>query len=257
MGAIQRDSGEFVQSLERGLAVIQAFGPEHPAMTLSEVARQTGMTRAAARRFLLTLQALGHVASDGRNFTLRPHVLNLGYAYLSSMGWLQVAQSLMEEFVREAGESCSASVLDGADVVYVARVPTSRIMTTNLSIGTRLPAFATSMGRVLLSYLSAGELDDFFETAALTRFTERTVTDEAALRRLIAQSRQQGYCLVDQELETGLRSVAVPVLDRQGRALAAINVSTHAGRVKKAELAERLLPLLKATSARITANLPR
>src|SRR5512139_1746855 len=149
---------DFVQSLERGLAVIRAFDRDHPELTLSEVATATGVTRAAARRFLLTLAELGYVRSDGRLFALTPRVLELGYAYLSSMSLPEVAEPHLEALVATVNESSSVSVLDGTDVVYVARVPTSRIMTVSISVGTRFPAYATSMGRVLLAGLDDAEL---------------------------------------------------------------------------------------------------
>jgi len=250
------DDREFVQSLARGLAVIQAFGDERPEMTLSEVAAATGLTRAAARRFLHTLARLGHVSSDGKRFSLTPRVLSLGYAYLSSLSWWQVAQPHMESVAAKVHESCSASVLDGTEIVYVSRVPTRRIMTINLSIGTRLPAFATSMGRVLLAALTPGELDDFFARAELTPLTERTVTDEAALRADLARVREQGYSLVDQELETGLRSIAVPIFDRAGQAIAALNVGSHASRSTNEDLLESVLPELRCAAANVTASLP-
>ncbi len=253
----EKDKRDFVQSLARGLEVIQAFGPERPEMTLSDVAKQTGMTRAAARRFLLTLERLGYVGSDGRHFTLRPQVLNLGYVYLSMMPWWRIAQPYMEDAAGEVHESCSASVLDGAEIVYVARVPSSRIMTINLSIGSRLPAFATSMGRVLMAHEPPERLDAFFRDTKLERLTDRTVTDEQKLRKILAAVRKQGYCLVDQELETGLRSLAVPITDRRGQVLAAMNMSAHAARVKKSAMIDTYLPALLRASNRITQALPQ
>lgn len=255
-GLSDNDGREFVRSLARGLAVIQAFGPERRAMSISQVAKRTGMTRAATRRFLHTLEALGHVESDGNLFSLRPQVLSLGYAYLSSLGWWQVAQPYMEQVAARLRESCSASVLDGADIVYVARVPTTRIMTINLSVGTRLPAFVTSMGRVLLSHLDRGGLDAYFSEATFTRYTDRTVTEEHELREILARVREQGYCLVDQELEPGLRSLAVPILDRGGSALAAMNVGSHAARVAISEMLSSFLPELEEAAANITMGLP-
>jgi len=249
-------NSEFVQSLERGLAVIQAFGPSTPEMTISEVAEATGTTRATARRFLLTLEQLGHIRSDGRKFSLTPHVLGLGYAYLSSLDWWQIAQEVMEDVVQELQESCSASVLDGKDVIYVARVSATRIMSINLSIGTRLPAHVTSLGRVLLSHQPPETLDEYLATIAPHKFTERTKTDAAELREAIETARLKGYALVDQELETGLRSLAVPIYDRSGRILAALNVGTHAARTRLDEMTTRFLPVLHDASRKITAQLP-
>lgn len=249
-------NSEFVQSLERGLAVIQAFGPSRPEMTISEVADATGTTRATARRFLLTLEQLGHIRSDGRKFSLTPHVLCLGYAYLSSLDWWQIAQDVMEGVVQELQESCSASVLDGKDVIYVARVSATRIMSINLSIGTRLPAHVTSLGRVLLSHQPPEMLDEYLAGIAPQKFTERTKIDPAELREAIETARLKGYALVDQELETGLRSLAVPIYDRSGRILAALNVGTHAARTRLDEMTTRFLPILHDASRKITAQLP-
>lgn len=247
---------DFVQSLERGLAVIRAFDAEHPELTLSEVATATGVTRAAARRFLLTLAELGYVRSDGRYFSLTARVLELGYAYLSSLSLPQVAESHLEALVAEVSESSSVSVLDGGDVVYVARVPVSRIMTVAISVGTRFPAYATSMGRVLLAGLAEPELEDYLATVRLERLTPRTVSTVDALRAELARVRAQGWALVNQELEEGLRAVAAPVRDRGGSVVAAVNVSAHASRTSMEVMRRDLLPPLLKTAARIEADLP-
>src|SRR5690242_19673881 len=178
---------DFVQSLDRGLAVIRAFGPDQERLSLSEVARATGLTRAASRRFLLTLVKLGYVRNDGREFSLRPRVLELGYAYLSGLALPEVAAPHMEELVAKLHESSSISVLDGLHIVYVVRVPTKRIMTVAISVGTRFPAFATSMGRVLLAALPDDELDRYLAEATLERFTARTVTDPDRLRSIVGE----------------------------------------------------------------------
>src|SRR5690242_4013173 len=185
-GLAARNS-DFVQSLDRGLAVIRAFGPDRERLSLSEVARATGLTRAAARRFLLTLVKLGYVRNDGREFSLRPRVLELGYAYLSGLALPEVAAPHMEELVAKLHESSSISVLDGLHIVYVVRVPTKRIMTVAISVGTRFPAFATSMGRVLLAALPDDELDRYLAEATLERFTARTVTDPDRLRSIVGE----------------------------------------------------------------------
>ncbi len=252
-----RESSEFVQSLQRGLAVIQAFGADRPDMTISEVAEATGTTRATARRFLLTLESLGHVRSNGRRFSLTPQVLGLGYAYLSSLEWWQIAQPHMETAVHELQESCSAAVLNGNEVIYVARVSATRIMTINLSIGTRLPAYVTSLGRVLLAHQSPEYLDRYLADLAPQKFTDRTKTDRGELREVLDTVRLKGYALVDQELETGLRSLAVPILDRNGRIQAALNVGTHAARTRLEDMTSRFLPVLHEASRKITAQLPR
>lgn len=244
-------SPEFVQSLERGLAVIRAFDGEHPQLTLSEVARRTGLTRAAARRFLLTLVELGYVHTDGRLFSLRARILELGYAYLSSLSLPEVAQRHMEALVARVQESCSVSVLDGDEVVYVARVPTKRIMTVGISVGTRFPAYATSMGRVLLAAQPVDWLDDYLATAQLRPLTRRTVTDPAKLRTVLTKIATQGYAIVDQELEEGLRSVAAPIHGENGSVIAAVNVSAHATRGSFEMIRRELLPPLLAAAKRI------
>lgn len=250
----QRPAG-YVQSLERGLAVISCFSAERPRLTLSEVARQTGVSRAAARRSLITLQTLGYVGSDGRQFYLTPRVLTLGYAYLSSLSLADVAQSHLTDLANEVHESCSASVLDGLDIVYVARAATKRIMTISLSVGTRLPAHATSMGRVLLAALPADELDAYLDTATLARLTERTIVDQDRLRTEIERTRARGWSLVDQELEDGVRSIAVSVHDAAGRVVAAVNTSAHATRVPLTTLQRSFLPKLRECAAAIDAEL--
>jgi IclR family transcriptional regulator, pca regulon regulatory protein len=247
---------DFVQSLERGLAVIRAFDAAHPELTLSEVAAATGVTRAAARRFLLTLIDLGYVRTDGRFFSLRARVLELGYAYLSGLSLPEVAEPHLEALVKDVNESSSVSVLDGDDLVYVARMPTSRIMTVAISVGTRFPAYATSMGRVLLAGLPPEELDEYLAKLRLERLTSRTVGSVTVLRTELKRIRAQGWALVDQELEEGLRSVAAPIRDRGGRTVAAINVSAHAARWSVDAMRRTLLPPLLATAAAIEAELP-
>ena len=253
-GTQARDS-DFVQSLDRGLAVIRAFGPDRQRLTLSEVARATGLTRAAARRFLLTLVKLGYVRSDGREFSLRPRVLELGYAYLSGLALPDVAQPHLEELSAKVHESSSISVLDGHLIVYVARVATKRIMAVAISVGTRFPAFAASMGRVLLAGLSPEELDKYLAEATFEAFTERTVTDPERLREIILEVGRQGYSIVDQELEDGLRAIAAPIRDSSGAVTAAINVSAHASRHTPDAMLTQLLPELLKTARLIEADL--
>jgi IclR family transcriptional regulator, pca regulon regulatory protein len=253
-GAAQRDS-DFVQSLDRGLAVIRAFGPDRERLSLSEVARATGLTRAAARRFLLTLVKLGYVRSDGREFSLRPRVLELGYAYLSGLALPEIAAPHLEELVARLRESSSISVLDGHHVVYVARVPTKRIMTVAISVGTRFPAFATSMGRVLLAELGEPELQRYLAEATFEPFTDRTVTDPARLREIVHEVARQGYAIVDQELEEGLRAIAAPIRGAADVGTAAINVSAHASRVSMAAMRSQILPALLETVGQIEADL--
>lgn len=230
-------SGQYVQSLARGLAVIRAFDGENPRMTLSELAARTGLTRATARRFLLTLAELGYVVSDGKLFSLTPRVLELGFSYLSGLSLPEIAQPHLEALSRELGESTSASVLDGspldgAAIVYVARVPTRRIMNVGITIGTRFPANLTSMGRVLLAAEPQARWPD-------------------ALRTVLAEVRAQGWALVDQELEPGLRSIAAPVHSADGSVIAAINVSSTTSSATLERIAEEFRPALLRTAGRI------
>ena len=248
-------SSDFVQSLERGLAVIRAFDAEHRELALSEVARSTGLTRAAARRFLLTLVKLGYVNFSQGRFSLRPRVLELGYAYLSSLSLPEVAMPHMEALVAQVNESCSISVLDDTDVVYVARVPTRRIMSITLAVGTRLPAWVTSMGRVLLAGLPDDELEERLARIEVAPLTSRTVKDPEALRGILATVRRQGYAATDQELEEGLRSLAVPLRNASGAVTAALNVSVHASRASMAAMRRDFLPLALQTAAAIEEDL--
>jgi IclR family pca regulon transcriptional regulator len=244
-----------VQSLERGLAVIRAFDANHPEMTLSEVARACDLTRAAARRFLLTLVDLDYVHTDGRQFRLAPRVLELGYAFLSSIALPQIAEPHLERLVAQVHESSSMCVLDGDDVVYVARVPTSRIMTVSITVGTRFPAYMTSVGRVLLAYLPDDEIDLHLKQISPRKQTSHTITKITALRAELTRVRDQGYAIVDQELEEGLRSIAAPVRDRNGKVVAAINIPVHASRNSVDSMRRDLAPHLLATAAHIEADL--
>lgn len=250
------DGSTYVQSLARGLAVIRAFDAERPRQSLSDVARATGMTRASARRFLLTLETEGYVRARDGLFELTPRVLELGFSYLSAQSLPEVAQPHLEMLARATGESSSASVLDGFDIVYVARVPTRRIMSVGITIGTRFPAYATSMGRVLLAFASAEERDTYFAGYAATSFTPRTVTAEDALRAELDRVAAQGWSLVDGELEPGLRALAVPVR-RRGAVVAAINLAMTAGDEDARAQAARLLPAMLDAAAAITADLDR
>lgn len=250
------ENRDFVASLAKGLSVVRAFGREAPEQTLTEVATRTGMSRAAARRFLHTLTALGYAELEGKRFRLTPKVLDLGYAYLASLSLAEIAQPFMEQVTAQVQESCSACVLDGGDIVYVARVPTKRIMSVSLSIGTRLPAFATSMGRVLLAGLSPAELDLTLSGVVLKPLTPRTVTDRAELERRLAEVRRLGYALVDEELEEGVRSIAVPLHNRSGRVVAAMNVSGHSSRVTPEHMVAAYLPALQGAAEDIERCLP-
>ena len=256
MATLKADLGpDYVQSLERGLAVLRCFSGERPSLTLSEVAEAIGLTRATARRLLLTLAGLGYVRLDGRAFSLTPQVLCLGYAYLSSLGIGDLAQGPMKALVDQVQESSSASVLDGDDIVYVARVPTSRLMTVSAGLGTRLPAHPTSMGRVLLAGLDEDRLDEYLRRVRLVALTPHTITDKDKLRAAVARARDQGWSLVDQEFELGVRSVAAPLRDRAGTTVAALNIYATPGRVSAADLRRHTLPLVRATAEEISGLL--
>lgn len=223
---------DYVGALASGLEVLQAFDAEHSRMTLSEVAARTDMDRAKARRFLLTLHALGFVRRSGRQFELTPRVLQLGYAYQASNQYRAVIQQHLEDITAELGESSSLAVLDGDDVVYVVRSSARhRLMAITLSVGTRLPAAYTSMGRVLLAQLPDAELEIFLARVKLEAFTRSSVVHSNVLKDELSAVREQGYSIVDQELDSGLRSVAVPVFAGSGEMLGAINISTNAARV--------------------------
>ncbi len=243
---------DYVGALASGLEVLQTFDAEHPRMTLSEVAARTGMDRAKARRFLLTLHALGFVKRSGRQFELTPRVLQLGYAYQASNQYRAVIQQYLEDITAELGESSSLAVLDGDEVVYVVRsAARHRLMAITLSVGTRLPAAYTSMGRVLLGQLPEPELDAFLDRVQLSALTPSSITERDTLRADILRVRAQGYSMVDQELDLGLRSVAVPVFAGNGELLGAINVSTNAARVSMETLMDVYLPRLQSAADRI------
>nr|WP_245641884.1 IclR family transcriptional regulator C-terminal domain-containing protein [Nonomuraea candida] len=241
----------FLQSLARGLAVMVALGTARGGLTLADCARVTGLPRATVRRAVQALERLGYAAADGPRFVPLPRVLELGYAHLSGLTFGEVVQPHLADLVARVRESASVAVLSGDDVVYVARVQTVSIMSINLTVGTRLPAYATSMGRVLLAELP----DERLATIVPRRLSPRTVTSAAGLRALLRQAAADGYALVDQELEEGVRSIAVPIRDRAGRTVAAVNVATHAGRAGNDVLVRDVLPALREAAARMEADL--
>ncbi|WP_080362151.1 IclR family transcriptional regulator [Bordetella pertussis] len=253
----QQPGVSYVQSFARGLSVIRAFGPQRPQMTLSEVAAATGLTRAGARRILLTLASLGYVAQEDRRFTLTPRILELGYAYLSATPLWDLALPYMEEVAETPRESCSVSVLDGVDIVYILRLSTHKVMTINLAVGSRLPAWVTSMGRVLLAGLPEAEQDRLLDESQIQPYTPATVVDRAELKRILAGVRADGYACVVQELEPGLQSVAVPIVDRGGRVIGAMNVSGHANRYSREEMLQAFLPPLRSAAEHINQALRR
>ncbi|WP_169079228.1 IclR family transcriptional regulator domain-containing protein [Microcella alkalica] len=253
-GAAGEASADFVQSFARGLAVIRAFDADHAELTLSEVAARAEVPRAAARRFLATLVTLGYVRASERRFALTPRVLELGYSYLSSLSLPAVAQPHLERLSHAVDESSSLAVLDGLDVVYVARVPTRRIMSVSIQLGTRFPAWATSLGRVLLAALPVDEADAVLAASRPHPFTPTTLVDRTVLLAELERVRRGGFALVDGELEEGLRSIAAPVRDASGSVVAAVNVSTARRGDPESELA-RVLPALQRATASIEADL--
>ncbi|MGP6172547.1 IclR family transcriptional regulator domain-containing protein [Corynebacterium sp. A21] len=244
-----------VQSLIRGLSVIRTFDAERPRQTLAQVAEATGLARATARRFLHTLVGIGYAGTDGTEFWLTPKVLELGYSYMSGLGLPAIAQPRLEELSRTLGESSSMSVLDGDDVVYVNRVPVRRIMTVSITIGTRFPAYSTSMGRILLAGLPEDELSEYFSRAELIPLTPSAMHDEQELRAELTKVRTQGWCIVDQELEPGLRSLAAPIYSPDGQIVAAVNISTQSAVHNLDELHRRFLPAITDSARQISSDL--
>jgi IclR family pca regulon transcriptional regulator len=249
---------DFMASLARGLAVIRAFSGGTGRRTIGGLAQSTGLSRAAVRRCLYTLHELGYVGLDDRgHYALRPRVLALGYAFLSSSSLVATARPLLERVSAAVRESCSMAVLEGDSIVYVARSTAARrIMSIDLGVGSRLPAYCTSMGRVLLAGLVPAERDAFLARVVPTAYTARTLTRREEIAAALDRSARDGFALVDQELELGLRSLAVPVRDLGGHVAAALNVSTHASRVPADELVKRCLPPLLAAAQELSLALP-
>ena len=249
-------SRDYVQSLARGLAVLAAFDARHPTLGLAGIATRTGLSRAAVRRLVLTLQHLGYVRPHGREYALSPRVLELGFGCLGSLQLTDLALPLVEQLAHRVSHSCSMAVLDGQSIVYVLRVPVRRVMTVALGVGARLPAYAASMGRVLLAGLPPASLDAWLGECRPSRLTPHTVTDRRRLKRIVAEVRAQGYAYVEQELELGLCSLAVPVRDRDGNVIAALNASLpfHAAAAQHAR--RDVLPELRASAMAIERCLP-
>jgi len=255
---IQAFSGDpdFMTSLALGLAVVQAFQERKRHLTIGQISHRTEIPRAAVRRCLHTLIKLGYATTDGRTYSLLPKVLTLGHAYLSSTPLAVSAQPYLDRMSEQLHEACNMATLEGDDILYIARsATTQRLISVDLSVGGRLPAYCTSMGRILLAALDDASLQDYLDHADLQTKTSRTLTTPAALFDCLQQVRQQGWCIVDQELEQGLRSIAVPVYDASGQVLAALNVSTHAGRVSRSELEQRFLPSMLSASRELSAQL--
>ncbi|WP_271407595.1 IclR family transcriptional regulator domain-containing protein [Pseudomonas sp. Q1-7] len=246
----------FMTSLARGLAVIHAFQERKRHLTIAQISHRTEIPRAAVRRCLHTLMKLGYVTTDGRTYSLLPKVLTLGHAYLSSTPLAVTAQPILDRLSDQLHEACSMATLEGDEILYIARSATpNRLISVDLSVGSRLPAYCTSMGRILLAALDDAALDDYLDHAELQVKTSRTVHTVEGLRASVAEIRRQGWVIIDQELEMGLRSVAVPVRDSAGQVLAALNVGTHVGRVSRQELETRFLPALLEASKELSARL--
>lgn len=245
---------DYVQSLERGLAVIRSLGGS-TGLTLAEVAKITGITRAAARRFLLTLETLGYVGRSDTGFYLLPKTLELGYSYLASQSLAQIAQPHLQRLAKLLGESCSVLVLDRHSIIYVARVTVNRLVGANLSVGSSLPAYCTSAGRVLLASLPDADIRAYLREARFTKLTPKTIITAGALRKELERTRRQGWYLINEELEIGARAISVPLHDQSGRTVAALNVSCYAGRVQPETMIETFLPQMLATAKSINSEM--
>ena len=253
--AKQEAGADFVESLARGLSVLTTFGAGRSSLTLSAVAQATGLPRATARRALITLAHLGYIAQEGREFSITPQVLDLGFAPLSRLTLPQLAQPHLRDLCARLHDSASMAVLDGTDIRYTARAASERIMAVRIDVGTRLPAYATAMGRVLLAGLPAEQRTALLAAEELRPLTDRTVTDRAELAVLLEQVAARGYAMVSDELENGLRSIAVAIRDREGRTVAAVNAAMHSHRQSPEQTCADILPALRETAARIEADL--
>jgi IclR family pca regulon transcriptional regulator len=256
--ALDQYSGDpnFMASLARGLVVIEAFTPQTPQMTISQLSLRTGLSRAAVRRCLYTLVKLGFAGADeNQRYSLRPKMLTLANTYTASNTLANAAQPILERMSSAYGESFSVATLDGEQIVYIARTTVTRVMSVDLHIGSRLPAFCTSMGRVLLAYLPQDQLEQYLARVVFTQFTPRTINSPEKLRLALRNVRRNGYALCDQEYEVGLRSIAVPVHSGNGRVVATVNLSGHAPRMPMLEMQTRFLPPLRAAAAELSVFL--
>ncbi len=242
---------ETIQGLARGLRVIEAFGADHPKLSIAEAARLTGLDRATVRRCLRTLAELGYASFDGKYFALTQRVLRLGHAWLASAPLPAIVQPVLDRLAAATDESASVAVLDGTEIVYVARASRKRVMSIGLAPGSRLPAYCASMGRVLLAALPSGEAEALLRASALVALTPQTKTSLSALRAAMAETRETGFAVIDQELELGLRSIAVPLVDGSGRTVAALNVGAHAARLTLEAMIADVLPQMRAAQAEI------
>lgn len=252
---MRREAGpDFIEALARGLEVLRSFRPRQPEMTLSDIASATGLARPTARRMLLTLQELGYVAATGRGFALTPRVLELGMAYIGSQGLWDIARPHMERLVHETDESSSMAQLDGSDIVYVARVAVPKIIALSVTIGTRFPATATSQGKVLLAALPPDLLARTLAEPSRSGVSPRRSPAAEELQPVLREVRARGWALADEDLAAGIRSVAVPVRDGEGRVIAAMNVTVHAAETSVETLVEHHLPRLLRTASAVSAD---
>ena len=252
---IEHTNRDFVGSLAKGLKVLAAFNADADQMTVADVARVTDMTRAGARRLLLTLHALGYVKSNGKTYSLTPKVLELGFSYLSSQSWLSIASPMLEQLRDELDESVSVTVLEHTEVVYVARFQVDRVMTMSMDIGARKPAFCTAMGRVLLGVLPENQATAILAASDIRQYTDQTVTDIAAIMQSIRQAQSDGFALINRELENSLVAISVPLKNYHGETLAAVNVCGHPSSLSIEDLQSRCLHALQNTSRRISQML--
>lgn len=246
----------FMTSLARGLAVIRAFSDSRRALTIAQISQKTGIPRAAVRRCLYTLKQLGYAGAEVNNFSLRPKILTLGYSYLSSTPLTVSAQPYLNNISRTLGESCSLAVLDDNEVLYISRSAASRVMSVALNTGSRLPAYCTSLGRVMLAHLPEDRLKSYFDQVKLRAMTEKTVVSQRRLREILAGVREAGYAIIDEELEVGLRSIAVPVRGATGSVLAALNIGVQAARVSRRQMEKEFLPVLLRGAEELSILLP-
>lgn len=246
----------FMTSLARGLAVVKAFSDQRRAMTIAQLSHKTGIPRAAVRRCLYTLKQLGYADAEANNFYLKPKILSLGYSYLSSTPLTIAAQPCLNQLSRVLNETCSLAVLEGDEVLYISRSQTSRVLSVALNAGSRLPAYCTSLGRVLLAGLSDAELDSYFSRVKLVAYTDRTVVSEPQLREILADVRHKGYAVVEEELEIGLRSIAVPVRGASGATMAALNAGAQAVRITRTQVEQTFLPSLLNAASELSVLLP-
>jgi IclR family pca regulon transcriptional regulator len=251
---LSRSEPDFIDSVEKAFRLLMAFSADQPTLRVSRAAEMTGLSRATVRRLMLTFESLGLVDGDDGDYRLTPRVLRIGYSYLSALPIWEHVQVRLAALAEEVNESCSAAALDGDEIVYVARVAAKRSMSLTLSIGSRLPAYPTSMGRVLLAGLTDEQLERYLAEAHFEQLTPTTITDPALLRKVIEETRRAGYALVDEEREVGIRSAAAPVRDRGGNVIAAVNISVNAARVPREVLETTLVPRLRTVADDLSAT---